>query len=161
MLAALDVHYHDPSATAAAVLFAHWHDAAPASEHSALCQNIQPYVPGQFFRRELPCLLAVLATIHDPIELIIVDSYVQLAAHPGMGQHLFEALGSKTPVIGVAKTPFAGAPAAEVFRGTSKTALYVTAIGLDLAIAAAHVQTMHGPHRLPTLLKRVDQLSRV
>ena len=32
----------------------------------------------------------------------------------------------------------------------------VTAAGMDLAEAAGHIQAMHGPCRIPTLLKRVD-----
>jgi len=47
-----------------------------------------------------------------------------------------------------------------VLRGDSRRPLYVTAAGLDPAAAALHVRSMHGPFRIPTLLKRVDQLCR-
>jgi deoxyribonuclease V len=63
-------------------------------------------------------------------------------------------------VIGVAKSAFAGASAIEITRGAGTRPLYVTAIGIDARLAAAHVQSMHGPYRQPTLLKRVDQLTR-
>ena len=63
-------------------------------------------------------------------------------------------------MIGVAKTAFAGAPAVPVVRGDSARPLYVTAAGLDPQLAARHLAAMHGPHRLPTLLKRVDTLAR-
>ena len=36
-----------------------------------------------------------------------------------------------------------------------------TAAGLDSNTAAGHIRDMHGPHRIPTLLKRVDQLSHI
>ena len=66
-----------------------------------------------------------------------------------------------TIVVGVAKRPwrggFAGTP---IERGDSKVPLYITARGIDLADAAKHVGEMHGPHRTPTLLKRVDRLAR-
>jgi deoxyribonuclease V len=48
-----------------------------------------------------------------------------------------------------------------VVRGTeAKRPLYVTAAGVGVDQAAAWVRSMHGPHRLPTLLKRVDRLCR-
>jgi deoxyribonuclease V len=63
-------------------------------------------------------------------------------------------------VVGVAKRPFRGAPALEVLRGASARPLYVTAIGIDAAHAADGVRRMHGAHRIPTLLTRVDRLCR-
>jgi deoxyribonuclease V len=77
-----------------------------------------------------------------------------------LGWHLFDALESKIPVIGVAKSRFEGAPAHEVYRGASRRPLYVTAAGMTLAKAAANIQAMHGAHRIPTLLQRVDRLAR-
>jgi len=77
------------------------------------------------------------------------------------GAQPYEALDKQTTVIGVAKTQFAGAEPVElVLRGRSRTPLYVTAAGVDVADAASHIRAMHGPHRIPTLLKRVDQLCR-
>lgn len=162
MIAALDVHYDEGHArgTSAAVLFDDWQSAVPTAEHTAIVEGIQPYVPGQFFRRELPCILAVLAKIELPIHTLIVDSYVQLGDRPGLGQILWEHLGGQTPVIGVAKTLFQGAAAVEVTRGDSHQPLFVTAVGIEPAEAAAHVRQMHGPFRIPTLLKRADQLAR-
>src|SRR5262249_645622 len=125
--------------------------------------QVAPYEPGKFYRRELPCLLAVLRKVADPIEAIVIDGYVWLADEqsPGLGGHLFQALGSATPVIGVAKPCFRSARAARpVVRGNSRRPLWVTAAGMDLETASRHVQDLHGPYRLPTLLKRVDRLCR-
>jgi deoxyribonuclease V len=47
-----------------------------------------------------------------------------------------------------------------VLRGGSARPLYVTAAGLSADEAARRVRDMHGPYRIPTLLKRVDQLCR-
>ena len=67
----------------------------------------------------------------------------------------------RVPVIGVAKTSFRGSGFAQaVLRGTSQRPLYVTAAGMKPEIAAAHVLSMHGEYRIPTLLKRADQLCR-
>src|SRR5439155_10587314 len=114
-------------------------------------------------KREMPCLLTVLAEVAEPLESIIVDGYVWLADEgtPGLGAHLFEALGEAVPVVGVAKTRFASARAARpVLRGDSQRPLFVTAAGIDVEAAAEHVRAMHGEFRLPTLLKRVDHLCR-
>jgi deoxyribonuclease V len=50
--------------------------------------------------------------------------------------------------------------AREVTRGHSLSPLYVSAAGMHLSDAMHHIQEMHGEFRIPTLLKRVDQLSR-
>jgi deoxyribonuclease V len=162
VIATLDVHYDDAKlrGNAAAVLFAQWTDALPTAEHTASIEGIQPYVPGEFFRRELPCLLAVIGKFASPVDAFVVDGYVHLDNKSALGQHLFEHFQRTIPVIGVAKTRFHGASAVEVFRGRSKLPLYVTAVGIDPMTAAERIKQMHGPHRIPTLLKRVDQLAR-
>jgi deoxyribonuclease V len=64
-------------------------------------------------------------------------------------------------VVGVAKRRFAGATdAVPVYRGLSRTPLYVTAEGISAVEAAHRVASMQGPHRIPTLLKRADHLAR-
>ncbi len=63
---------------------------------------------------------------------------------------------------GGAKTLFRSArrAARSVLRGGGARALWVTSAGIDLDEAAERVRRMHGTHRLPTLLKRVDHLCR-
>jgi deoxyribonuclease V len=161
MIACVDVDYRDGGARVACVLLRDWADPASAGEHVEEVAAAAPYEPGQFFRRELPCLLAVLALVREPLEAVVVDGYVWLGdGRPGLGAHLFEALGRAMPVVGVAKTRFAGAAAEAVLRGGSRKPLFVTAAGMDPALAAGHVRRMHGPYRIPTLLKKADQLCR-
>lgn len=162
LICALDVHYGGQSAKAAAVAFTAWEDAVPAMELTADIQHVAEYEPGQFFRRELPCLLAVLAKLPSPPCCVVIDGYVWLRdGEPGLGHHVFESLNCEVPVIGVAKTAFAGSPhAAHVLRGDSKRPLYVTCSGLPLEIAAANIKAMHGAYRLPALLRAVDTLCR-
>lgn len=170
MIAALDVCYRadtalpvPPAAAAAVVLFRRWSDAAEAASQVVPVAEVAPYEPGAFYRRELPCLLAALAAASTPLTAVVVDGYVWLSAdgRPGLGARLFEALGQATPVIGVAKTSFAGSTFAEpVLRGTSARPLYVTAAGVDMQTAAQWVRDMAGPHRVPTLLQRADRLCR-
>lgn len=168
MIACIDVDYSNEGgagtrATAACVLFSSWAAAAPAAEHVQRLSEVAEYVPGQFYRRELPCVLAVLELVEHPVELIVIDGYVVLDAEGthGMGGYLYEALDRRVPVIGVAKSRFrSNVAAVEVLRGDSKRPLFVTALGMDPQIAANEVERMHGNYRLPTLLKRVDRLCR-
>jgi deoxyinosine 3'endonuclease (endonuclease V) len=76
---------------------------------------------------------------------------------PGLGAYLSSAIG--VPVIGVAKTQFVSANAIRVVRASTRP-LYVTGVGIDPAEAASHIASMHGPYRLPTLLKLVDSRAR-
>jgi deoxyribonuclease V len=64
----------------------------PSRPRSAIA-SVAPHLPGQLFRLELPCLLAVLAL--DPLpECVVVDGYVWLdgEGRPGLGAHLWEAI---------------------------------------------------------------------
>jgi deoxyribonuclease V len=163
MIACIDVDYRGEEAVAACVVVRDWSDGHAVAEYVEHIARIEPYEPGQFYKRELPCLLAVLAKVAEPVDMVVVDGYVWLADEdsPGLGAHLYAALAKKVPVIGVAKARFASAGAAcAVCRGDSERPLFVTAAGIDLETAAQKVKTMHGPFRIPTVLRRVDQLCR-
>src|SRR5262245_51970911 len=121
------------------------------------------YVPGQFYKRELPLLRAVIDGLTSRPSMLVIDGYVWLGATdaPGLGAHLFEELHAATPIVGVAKTEYRNDTWSErVYRGKSRKPLYVTAAGVETARAAALVASMHGKHRIPTLLKQVDRLAR-
>ena len=160
----IDVDYREDHALAAGILIREWADDTPVREIIERIDNVKPYVPGEFYRRELPCLLAVLARAGEPIDLVVIDGYVWLGdeTHPGLGGHLYEALGRTTPVVGVAKTCYRSAKlAVAVRRGEdAKRPLFVTAAGIPVEEAARHVEGMHGSFRVPTLLKRVDSACR-
>ena len=162
MLACLDVFYAGSTATAACILFDGWTATAPAEERVRQFTHVAEYEPGNFYKRELPCLIGAIERLSRTPQTIIIDGHVWLdsAGRPGLGAHLFEALGRSTPVIGVAKSAFPGAPAVQVFRGQSKTPLHVTAVGVDVALAAENVRNMAGAHRIPDMLKLVDRLCR-
>jgi len=162
-LIALDVHYGEV-VRGAAVAF-----ADPAGAEKADFEIVEtfdgtaePYVPGEFKKRELPFLLKLLGSAKEhATDVVLVDGYVQLGEdRPGLGAHLHAALEGRCAVIGVAKTKFNGATSIRIVRGASTSPLFITAIGMEPKAAAELVRTMHGPHRIPTLLRRVDQLSR-
>jgi deoxyribonuclease V len=115
--------------------------------------------------------LAVLAQVQVPLSAIVVDSYVWLGVErPGLGARLYEALATRTPIIGVAKTawhkgaepehPLPERRTIAITRGTSANPLFVTSAGIDVERAAECVRGMHGEHRIPTLLKEVDRIVR-
>jgi deoxyribonuclease V len=168
MFACVDVDYRKTdadadAAMAACLVFGAWSDPLEASRHVERVAPVEPYEPGQFYRRELPCVLRVLARVTAPLDVVVVDGYVWLdsAGRRGLGAHLHAALGGRAAVIGVAKSPFRDVTAAvPVCRGASHNPLYVTAAGVDVRDAARWIASMDGPYRVPTLLRRVDQLCR-
>lgn len=163
MFAALDAQYVDQSATVAGVTFSDWGAEQAQRELVTTVEGVADYQPGEFWRREVPCALAVLKLLGNTPDVVVVDGYVWLDGNgrKGMGAHLFEALNGAVAVIGVAKHSFAGSPhAALVHRGESDKPLFVTAQGMALDQAQRVITSMHGPFRIPTLLKRVDQLCR-
>jgi deoxyribonuclease V len=163
VIACVDVDYREHAVVAACVAFQTWTDDR-AFEEIVVTSDTPPapYEPGRFYRRELPHLLGVLSLLVTPLDAVIVDGYVWLGrGNPGLGARLYDAPACHTtPVIGVAKTAYARADAIEVIRGASTRPLYVTSAGIDARAAAEHVREMHGDHRIPTLLRRVDQLAR-
>lgn len=163
MIFAVDVAYRENKAVAAGVLFQNWEDGEPAAELTAEISTVAEYEPGQFYKRELPCILELLKRLQQLPECIVIDGYVYLdGTHkPGLGKHLYDALEGKTAVIGVAKSRFKDTPPeTEIFRGSSTHALYVTAVGIGETEAKDCIMRMQGEYRLPTILKRVDQLSK-
>ena len=161
-LAITDVQYEQNHARAACVVAPAWSAAEPSACLTELVSPIAEYEPGAFYKRELPCLLAVLKKV-PAYECVVVDGYVWLddAGTPGLGAHLYEALGRRVPVIGLAKTAFRGSQMAlPVPRPGTEKPLFLTAVGVDAQVALGWASQLHGPYRLPTLIKRVDQLAR-
>ena len=162
-LAIVDVQYSESGANAACVVGEHW-AADTAIEQRQVCSpDVEPYVPGEFYRREMPPILGVLSAVTTPFEVIVVDSYVVLDEHgtPGLGARLYEHFEQRYAVIGVAKTAYRGSSfAVPVSRGTSRRLLYVTALGISQELAAERVSQMHGNYRVPTLIRLADQLAR-
>lgn len=163
MYLALDVAYGRDRVSAAGVGF---HD--PESDRVVL-ERVrrfegapETYEPGNFRKRELPYLEALAGAIaaEHSITSILIDGYVWLGDRAGLGCHLFDSLDRRIPIIGVAKTRFRSAPARELRRGTSQLPLMITSIGVEIEQAVRLISVMHGAHRIPTLLRRVDQLAR-
>lgn len=160
---AVDVDYRPDKAVVAGILFRAWGDSVPLQEISIICEIVDEYVPGEFYRRELPCILKMYKQLDKHVDIIVIDGFVYLGKErrPGLGMVLYERLKGKVAVIGVAKSAFRDTPAStELLRGGSQRPLYVTAIGIEEDVARQAIQQMYGKDRLPTLLKQVDRLCR-
>jgi deoxyribonuclease V len=163
-IAVLDVSYASDMTGVACLMAETWTAAAPAMQISRCLRcATADYIPGEFYKRELPLLRAMIDDLTPRPALLVIDGYVWLGATdaPGLGAHLFDALQSATPVVGVAKSRYRGDTWSErVYRGASRRPLYVTAAGVESAKVAALVSQMHGKHRIPTLLQLADHLAR-
>lgn len=163
MILATDTHYTDAVARTAGVAFQGWVDEDATWVQVVESSAFADYEPGSFYKRELPLILDLLRRVETRPSTIVIDGYVYLDAssRKGLGAHLFEALGCRVPVVGVAKNAFRGSGhAVEVLRGRSRRPLYVTAAGMNAEVAAQRIRSMSGAHRLPALLTLVDRLSR-
>ncbi|MGH3151901.1 MAG: endonuclease V [Streptosporangiaceae bacterium] len=159
--AAVDVHYPSTGGARAAAFLAI--DAAfmhVLAERTAMVAQVPAYQSGEFYRRELPPLRAVLADLSG-LGLLVIDGYADLdpSGRPGLGAHAHAEFG--IPVIGVAKSRFHTAThAVVVVRGSSVRPLFVTAAGMPAGDAADLVRRMAGCYRMPDALRRADALAR-
>ena len=164
MILAVDVQYDNCNGVVAGVAFKNWADTKPDNIYLSKIENAGDYIPGQFYKRELPCILKLLSEHHLQPACIVVDGYVFLdgSAKPGLGKHLYDALHGNVKVIGVAKKPFAGiSEAYAIYRGRSNKPLYITCAGEALSAAKLSILSMPCMDRMPTLLRKVDQLCRL
>jgi deoxyribonuclease V len=161
VILAIDVYYKNESAKAVGVLFSTWEDDKSLHEIIERLDNIEEYEPGKFYKRELPCVLKIIEKVDlKSIETIVIDGYVYVNDDRdyGLGGMLWDKLGGKVSVIGVAKTSFYAnqGTIVQVKRGQSNSPLYVSAIGMDVKQAAELIQNMKGNYRVPDILKDLD-----
>lgn len=164
MILATDIHYKETYAKAVCVAF-NWEDVVPEKIYTATIDEVAPYVPGEFYKRELPCILKVLAQIDlKSVTAIIVDGHVFVHDDKtyGLGGYLWEALDKKNPIIGIAKKSFINTKkvSTPVLRGSSEKPLFVSCIGIDKETVLENVNLLHGEHRMPTILKLLDAITK-
>ena len=161
VIGVFDVGYVDDAAVVGCLTIAEFEDARAVDEWVVEVRPVGPYVPGQFWRRELKPLLRGVAAAPGDLSVCVIDAYVDLGEEqtPGVGRMLYEQTG--IPVIGVAKSRYPGTPSeCEIRRGSSRRPLYVSAAGFDQDDAKRYVEGMAGDGRVPTVIRRADLLSR-
>lgn len=167
MKLAVDTYYYsDTLAFTVGVLFDRWTDDEPAEIISSICTKFSSYIPGEFYKRELPCVLGLLEKVDmDKIETIIVDGFLRLRFNDGtekdgLGKKLFDSLNMPgLKIIGLAKSDFCrtGEISASLLRGSAVNPLWVQGIGLPDNVAAGNIKMMSGKSRIPKLLKILDK----
>lgn len=166
MIYAFDTYYYDDHANTVCIAFQDWNSEHESDIFTEKTEVSSDYESGAFYKRELPCILSLLKKIElKEGDIIIVDGYVTLDndGKIGLGGYLYEALDRKYVIAGIAKNEFASPDSQRrnVLRGESKTPLFLTAKGADVDEILPKVEQMHGNYRMPALLKKLDQLSRV
>lgn len=163
MLLAIDVHYKEYLARTIGVLF-DWEDENPHDILIEAIDEVEEYIPGEFYKRELPCLLKIVEKVNlSDLEAIIVDGHVYIENEKyGLGGKLYEQLNGQIPVIGIAKSSFYTNKemTIEIYRGKSKKPLYISSIGIDLNEVVEKIINMTGEYRIPTILKTLDMLTK-
>jgi deoxyribonuclease V len=157
------VHFDAGQANAAAVAFDAWDAAEATKTYFSRIAHVEKAVRGELDLRELPCVMQLLREHGLEPELLLVDGFVHLDADgtPGLGQHLYHALGAKVPIVGVSKKSLPGLPAQfEVMREEETQPLVVTCAGIDIGAAKARLRAMHGRKRVPTLMKLAARLAK-
>jgi deoxyribonuclease V len=57
------------------VLFRQWFSAEPEHVLTVNIERVEPYRAGEFYKRELPLLIAVLNRVAYDLKAIVVDGY--------------------------------------------------------------------------------------
>lgn len=178
MILLIDVHYDElnNSAHIAGILAEDWVSDKIISTYEIDKDGIDcTYIPGQFYRREMPCIIELWNNLPNDIktniDTIIVDGFYDIwDGSKGLGHHVRDWLyehGYIKEVVGIAKNPCRETNkfTLPVFRTeeskTSKcrSALWVNGSNMENDYQNK-VLNMHGKYRIPTLIKAVDKLSR-
>ena len=168
---AIDSYYEgDQDCYTVGVIFKEWTDREPEKIVSCHTKNFSPYIPGQFYKRELPGILELLSQVKlEEYDAIILDSYIDLVDKEtgeiieGLGRHLINSLIENKKlhpglnIIGVAKSKFGktGKISEAVLRGKSKKPLWIQSLR-SVKEVRNNIQGMFGENRLPSMLKTLD-----
>lgn len=163
MKLAVAIHFDATQAQVAGVAFDAWDSPEPMKTYLSHIAQVDKAVRGTLDLRGLACMMQLLQEHKLEPELILIDGFAHLDGDetPGLGQHLFQALGGKTPVIGISKTGRPGLSSQfEVMREEEARPLIVTGAGIDIGAAKARLRAMHGRKVVPTLMKLALRLAK-
>jgi deoxyribonuclease V len=163
MKLAIFVHFDRVGAVAGALAFDAWDAPEATRTYTSRVPHMEKARPGELDLRALPCIVQLLREHALEPDVVLIDGFVDLDAKetPGLGRHLYHALGGRAAVIGVSKSSNPALPPQfEVFREEESPPLLVTSIGIDIGAAKAGLRAMHGRKRVPTLLKLVARVAK-
>jgi deoxyribonuclease V len=162
---AVDSYYYNDWCYTVGIIFDDWQQSEPIETISCYTRTYKQYNPGNFHWRELPGIIKLLKQVDiTHIDTIIVDANVFIyrnnTVSDGLGKHLYDAIYKRREdikIIGICKSLCGDNEAyVKVFRGHSKKPLYITSYNIDTAQCAEYVKNMKGAHRIPKLLKMLD-----
>lgn len=166
---AIDSYYYsETDSYSVGFVFDTWADSSPVKVLESHVSNFGPYIPGEFYKRELPGVLSIVHQI-DLLEFdtIIIDGYVSMVDKdfnelPGLGMKLSEKIEmhDKLTIIGVAKSLFGRSDITSipVIRGEASTPIWVSSVGeFDNLSTSKLIKSMAGKYKLPDILKLLDK----
>lgn len=167
---AVDSYYYSESdCYTVGVVFDNWKSDTPKMTKSVHTRHFDNYIPGNFYKRELPGILDILKEFNiNDIDTIIIDGYCWLNDREkglvkGLGMYLNDALSVDYPdidIIGVGKTLYGKRSTSiynEIIRGKAKKPLFITDCRLtNNETAGMKIKSMTGKFRIPYMLKYLD-----
>ena len=85
MILAIDVNYTPSYAKSVGILF-EWQDEMPREIVLDEFDQVEEYISGEFYKRELPCILRILGRVDlGRVELIVVDGNIYADNQKRMG----------------------------------------------------------------------------
>ena len=170
MIVAFDTYYYDEFSYTVAGVFDSWNSEKVKYFVCNRRKGIDAeYVPGELYKRELPCIMQCLEKINmDNVTSIVVDGFVWVVNDkgervPGLGKRLQDAVLEKydrhISVIGIAKNPYhTHIPnCKEILRGKSEKPLYITCTeDYFTEHYSEEIKLMFGEYRIPDIIKSID-----
>ena len=173
---AIDSYYYsDTNCYSVGVVFNYWNSKKPDYILESTVSEFAPYIPGQFYKRELPGILSIIHQVNlNEFDTIILDGFTNLIDSslnplPGLGEKLDEELEITNrhglSIIGVAKSLFGKSDTISLplYRGQAKTPLWISVSSgsdIDLATAKNYIKSMYGNSKLPDILKFLDKYTK-
>lgn len=170
---AVDTFYHPDKAKTVGVLFDSWDQDEPSMVIESWTTDFGPYIPGQFYLRELPPTMKLLEQVDiKEIGVLIVDGFLQVydsevgRLEKGLGLRLGEILRIEKKdlvLVGVAKTDYREQgerwKLAEPWkRGPlGSKPLWVQVDGMRIPDLMHGLGQMKGNCRLPDMLRILDK----
>lgn len=172
---AIDAYYYGKNdCYTVGIIFNDFKSSEAEKEFSTHIRKFAKYIPGSFWKRELPGILSIIRKVNmDEIGTILIDGYCWLndnnsqTPRKGIGEVLYETIRTRFPdihVIGIAKSLF-GVYSSDIYtrvmRGKSIRPLYVTIAGnnnvAERKKTASKLIHMKGRCRIPDLLGFLDK----